>query len=217
MNLRKLIKVNIVNLVILALIVLFRLVAGLLFNDHDEAGSTMVLAINIITVLFGLFWAAFTVYSNMTVVKEEKIEKKKEIADLKARLTRAGNKKYFVNERRILLNILDSLQSREKYIYMMDKDSKILELFQLTRNQITRDITNVSEYIETYDYYSGKDSGYVQSICNNSQHLMDKFNKLIELTVTYDDTSLDYDTREIDDMIEALEKMRETGKGALGS
>ncbi len=217
MNVRKLIKVNIVNLVILAMIILFRFVTGLLFNDHDDSGSNMVLITNLITLLFGMGWAAFTIYSNMTVVKEDKIEKKREITDVRSRLAKAGNTKFFVNERKILLTVLDSLQTRENYIYAMDSDSKVRELFLLTENQIVRNITNVSEYLETFDYISGRDSGYVRNVCNDSQHLLDRMNKLIELSVTYDDTALDYDTREIDDMIDALEKMRETGKGALGS
>ena len=82
---------------------------------------------------------------------------------------------------------------------------------------MVRNITNATEYIETFDYFSGKDSGYVKSMCDDSQHLLDKFNKLVELSVTYDDTATDFDTREIDDMINALETMRETGKARLGS
>ena len=54
-------------------------------------------------------------------------------------------------------------------------------------------------------------------MCDSSQELLNKFNKLVELSVTFDDTTLDYDTREIDDMIEALEEMKKTGKATLGS
>ena len=130
---------------------------------------------------------------------------------------KAGNKKFYKNERRLLLNMIESIESRKSYFELHDKDSKLRELFDLTENQMVRNITNATEYIETFDYYTGKDSGYVKGLCDDSQHLLDKFNKLVELSVTYDDTATDYDTREIDDMINALEKMRETGKARLGS
>ena len=71
--------------------------------------------------------------------------------------------------------------------------------------------------IETFDYVAGVDSGYINQMCDSSQELLNKFNKLVELSVTFDDTTLDNDTREIDDMIEALEEMKKTGKATLGS
>ncbi len=216
MNIRKLIKVNIVNLAILGLVVLFYFLTGLLFNDHDSTASLHLLT-NIISVVFFVAWAAFTIYSNVSVIKEDKLEKKREILEIRNRLMRAGRKNFYINERKILISILDSLQSREKYIYMMEDDSKVRELFFLTENQILRNAANVCEYMETFDYINGRDSGYVGKICQDSQHLLDRFNKLMELSVTYDDTALDYDTREIDDMINALETMREAGKGALRS
>ena len=217
MNIRKLLKVNLINIIILALIIAFKIFSGMLFDAHDTHNSGLYSASLVLSFVFLLFWAAFTIYSNMTVLKEEKIEKKKSVTEVRNRLMKAGNRKFFVNERSTMLTLLDSLGAREKYFEAMDSSSKLPELFELTTNQMIRNATNVAEYMETFDYISGKDSGYVRNICNESQHLVDRFNKLVELTVTYDDTSRDYDTREIDDMIEALETMRKTGKGALGS
>ncbi|MBO4863555.1 MAG: hypothetical protein J5517_04275 [Eubacterium sp.] len=217
MNIKKLIKTNIINLIIFGLIMLFRVVSGMLFNDHDAGSSGLATLSTVLSFVFIVLWAAYTVYSNMTVVKEEKLEKKRTITEVKTRLSKAGNRRFFVNERNILVTLLDSLETREKYFYAMDPNSKLRELFDLTEHQMLRNATNVSEYLETFDYISGKDTGYVGTVCADSQKLLDKFNKLVELTVTYDDTSRDYDTREIDDMIDALETMRETGKGALGS
>ena len=213
---RGFIKINLINLIILGAIVLFRVLAGMLFNDHDE-DSSMYMAVNITTIVMGLFWAIYAIYSNTTILKEDKIERKRSIEELKTRLMKAGNKKFYKNERRLLLNMIESIESRKSYFELHDKDSKLRELFDLTENQMVRNITNATEYIETFDYFSGKDSGYVKSMCDDSQHLLDKFNKLVELSVTYDDTATDFDTREIDDMINALETMRETGKARLGS
>ncbi|MBP3234225.1 MAG: hypothetical protein J6M65_07370 [Eubacterium sp.] len=217
MNIRKLIKVNLINIAILALVMLFKMFTGMLFDAHDKANTELSTLSIVLSVIFLFLWAAFTIYSNVTVVKEDKYEKKRNITEVRNRLMKAGKKNIFSKERTVMLNMLDSLASREKYFSSMDKDSKLPELFELTENQMIRNATNVAEYMETFDYISGKDSGYVRRICDESQHLLDKFNKLVELTVTYDDTSRDYDTREIDDMIEALELMRNSGKGALGS
>ena len=217
MNIRKLLKVNLINLIILALVVAFKVFSGMLFDAHNEDNLKLYYFSLILSFIFLLLWGAFTIYSNVSVVKEEKIEKKRSVTEVRNRLMKAGKRKVFADERKTMINLLDGLAAREKYFEAMDSSSKLPELFELTTNQMIRNATNVAEYMETFDYISGKDSGYVSTICDDSQHLVDRFNKLVELTVTYDDTSRDYDTREIDDMIDALETMRKTGKGALGS
>ncbi len=212
MDLKKLLKVNIINIVILALIVLFYLVSTSIFGDSKSMG--MFNTVRIITVVMGLAWAAYAIYSNVITVKESDVT---DIANVKNRLIHAGNKRFFVKERTHMLNMLDSLENRRKYFMALERDSKLRELFLMTRSQMIRNVTNVSEYIETFDYISGVDSGYVKEIGEQSQDLLNRFNKLVELSVTYDDTTLDYDTREIDDMIEALEEMKKTGKATLES
>lgn len=223
MNIRSLIKNNLINLIILFTIVGFRIVMGIMFNPHDvnstnkELMRNINIAMNVITVVAGLLWAAYTVFSNYMAIKEDSVENRRNLEEIKIRLRKAGNKKFYINERKALINAIESIESRLQYYDNMDRDSKIRELFLLTENQIIRNVTNATEYIETFDYYTGKDSGYVKGLCDDSQHLLDKFNKLVELSVTYDDTATDYDTREIDDMINALENMRKTGKARLGS
>lgn len=212
MDLKKLLKVNIINIVILALIVLFYMVSTSIFGDSKSMG--MFNTVRIITVVMGLAWAAYAIYSNVITVKESDVT---DIANIKNRLIHAGNKRFFVKERTHMLNMLDSLENRRKYFMALERDSKLRELFLMTRSQMIRNVTNVSEYIETFDYISGVDSGYIKEICEQSQDLLNRFNKLVELSVTYDDTTLDYDTREIDDMIEALEEMKKTGKATLES
>ncbi len=212
MDLKKLLKVNIINIVILALIVLFYLVSTSIFGDSASMG--MFNTVRIITVVMGLAWAAYAIYSNVITVKESDVT---DIANVKNRLIHAGNKRFFVKERTHMLNMLDSLENRRKYFMALERDSKLRELFLMTRSQMIRNVTNVSEYIETFDYISGVDSGYIKEIGEQSQDLLNRFNKLVELSVTYDDTTLDYDTREIDDMIEALEEMKKTGKATLES
>ena len=133
------------------------------------------------------------------------------------RIAKAGNRKFFREERALFQTMLDSLESRKKYFEAMDEYSRMRELYEMTQNQMMRNVSNAAEYMETFDYISGKDTGYIRGVCNESQILLDKFNKLVELSVTYDDGVKDYDTREIDDMIEALETMKKTGKATLGS
>lgn len=211
MDIKKFIKTNLINLGILGLIIGFYLITSIMFDGpgDDFKGQLAAFA----TGALGLLWMGYSIYSNISVIKAEENDNIKEVRD---RLIRAGNKRFFVKERTHLLNMLDSLESRKKY-FNSTEDGKLKDLYYMTRSQMMRNAINVSEYIETFDYISGVDSGYAKEMCDNSQELLNKFNKLVELTVTYDDTTLDYDTREIDDMIDALQEMRDTGKTRLGS
>ena len=215
MKRKELIKVNIINIVILALVVLFKVATGLLFNDHNTEDSSMYLLTNIITVGLLLGWAGYTIYSNMSVLKENETDEKKKFSRLRNRISKAGNLKFFVNERNHFIKMWDSIQSRENYFLSDERDERVRELYILTRNQMYRYVTDAADYLESYDYYSGKDSGYLKGVCEESQILLDKFNKMVELSVSVDDEVFAYDTREIDDMIEALEMMKKSGKNKL--
>ena len=216
MDIRKLIKVNIINIVVLGLVFLFKFVTGLLFNDHNNDESSMYMLSNVLTVVLLLGWAGYTVYSNMSVVKEEQDDEKKRLAGMRTRVLRAGNQKFFVKERAHLVNMWDSMMSREKYFLSDDRDERVRELYLLTRNQMMRYITDSCEYLESFDYISGKDSGYLREMCAESQTMLDKFNRMVELSVSVDDEVMAYDTREMDDMIEALEELKRSGKNRLG-
>ena len=217
MKLRKLIKVNIINISILALVFLFHFVAGLLFNDHDGADSSFLVMTNIMSIILFVGWAGYTIYSNMSVIKEEQTMERKSLAEIRSRIQKAGNLKFFTRERNHLLNLWDSVQGREKYFMSDERDHRVRELYELTRNQMMRNVTDACEYMESFDYISGRDSGYLSGLCNESQVLLDKFNKMVELSVSVDDSVLSYDTREIDDMIDTLEMMKKTGRKTLGT
>lgn len=215
MNIRNFIKVNIINLVILGLVVLSYFVFDL-FADKNSSLPTVA------TLIFGLVWAAYTIYSNYSVLKGVsrseyddfgEVSKKKDIIK---RLNKVGNARMFVDERSHLTRMYESLISREDYVMKRDKDSRLRELYELSERQMLRNIINATEYLATFDYISGRDSGYARKMCEENQELLDKFNKFIELSVTYDDTFKEFDTRELDDMIESLQKMRDNGKGTLG-
>ena len=215
MDIRKLIKVNIINIAILGLIVVFKLVTGMLFDDHSSAESSMAMMTNFITVLLLLGWAGYTIFSNLTVIKEDKNEEKKHLAGIRTRVLKAGNQKFFVKERTHLVNMWDSMMSREKYFLSDERDERVRELYILTRNQMERYVTDSCEYLESFDYISGKDSGYLRGACAEAQSMLDKFNKMVELSVSVDDEVMSYDTREMDDMIEALEELKKSGKNKL--
>lgn len=212
MDFRKLIKINLINLGILGLIVVFYFVTQAIFGDSKSGGMETVTGL--MTIAMGALWMAYAIYSNVVAIKEDDLER---LDEIKRRLTHAGRKGYYIKERTHMMNMLDSLENRKKYFLTKDDSGKLKDLYIMTRSQMIRNATNISEYIETFDYISGVDSGYVKQVCKESQDLLNRFNKLVELTVTYDDTALDYDTREIDDMIESLEEMRETGRKPLGS
>ena len=217
MKRKELIKVNIINIVILALIVLFKVATAFMFDEHNN-GAGMINVSNIMTIVLLLGWAGYTIYSNLSVIKEgEQSDKddKKKFSKLRNRISAAGNLKFFVEERKHLVNMWDGIQSREKYFLSDERDERVRELYNLTRNQLYRYVTDAADYLDSYDYYSGVDSGYLRGVCDESQRLLDKFNKMVELSVSVDDEVLSYDTREIDDMIEALEMMKKSGKNKL--
>lgn len=211
---KKLLKVNLINIAILGIIGVFHYATDKMFSTHDGTGNMSSLAL-IITLVLLVGWAAFTIYSNYVVVKEDKLEDKQTLMKLRNRVVHAGRKDRFTAERKHMLDMLESIQSREAYFLSEDRDERVKELYLLTQNQLVRNITNAAEYMESFDYITGKDSGYLGEVLGDSQYLLDRFNKLAELSVTYDDTSLDYDTQEIEDMINNLELMRKTGKAKL--
>ena len=107
------------------------------------------------------------------------------------------------------------MMTREKYFLSKDRDDRVKDLYLMTRNQMMRYVTDASEYMESFDYISGKDSGYLKGICNEAEVMLNKFNTIVELSVSVDDDVLSYDTREMDDMIEALEELKKSGKNKL--
>ena len=211
--LRNLIKVNIINAIILGLVVLSYFIFDLVADKNSSLPT-------IITIIFGLVWAAYTIYSNYSILSAERkqfddygeVTYKKDII---RKLNNAG-RSVFMQERQHLTRMYDSLISREDYILKRDRNSRLRELYELTEKQMLRNIINATEYMSTFDYISGSDSGYLQKVCGENQQLLNKFNELIELSVTYDDSFKDFDTRELDDMIESLKQMRDSGKGTLG-
>ena len=224
MKRKKLIKANIINIVILALVALFKIATGILFDEgainqaygeQKKLLSTCNTISIVIFVVLLLAWAGYTVYSNWSIIKEDESDEKKKFSKLRNRISNAGNLKFFVEERKHLVNMWDGIQSREKYFLSEERDERVRALYNLTRNQMYRYVTDAADYLDSYDYYSGVDSGYLRGVCEDSQRLLDKFNKMVELSVSVDDEVLSYDTREIDDMIEALEMMKNSGKNKL--
>ena len=208
MKRKELIKVNIINLVIIGLVFLLWVIFL-----RDGAGTETWKTIMTIILLVG--WAGYAIFSNVSIIMSDETEEKKKFSKLRDRISRAGNLKFFVNERRQLVNLWDGVQSREKYFLSDERDERVRELYILTRNQMYRYVTDAADYLESYDYYSGKDSGYLRGVCDESQKLLDKFNKMVELSVSVDDEVLSYDTQEIDEMIEALEYIKNSGKNKL--
>ena len=215
MDIRKLLKVNTINIIILALVFLFKFVTGFMFDDHSGDNASIVMMTNVITAILLVGWAGYTIYSNMTVIKEYNDRDKALLAGARSRLLKAGNQRCFTKERQHLVKMWDSMMTREKYFLSKDRDDRVKDLYLMTRNQMMRYVTDASEYMESFDYISGKDSGYLKGLCNEAEVMLNKFNTIVELSVSVDDEVLSYDTREMDDMIEALEELKESGKNKL--
>ena len=132
----------------------------------------------------------------------------------------------YTGDLRTLFEIRNAKDANELFLVSFQERRPITEAlvkefqFKLTNNTYDTRRYQLGERSGEYkkhDYVTGKDSGYLQEMCGDTQYLLDRFNKLAELSVTFDDTSLDYDTQEIEDMIENLELMRKTGKAKLES
>ena len=212
MDIKSFIKVNVINIILLGLLA----VVYYVFNNIFEFSFGATLAV---TLVLGVFWMIYTLYSNYTILNagnhhDDDIDSKNYGKNLINKLRNAGNKRAFLKEREQLIQCYESVISRKSYLEQ-NRDSRIYDLYTLTERQMQRNIIDTTEYLSTYDYVRGKDNGYIAKMCYDSDQLVDKFNKLMELSVSYDDTSLEMDTRELDDMISSLEYMRNVGKGRL--
>lgn len=215
MDIKNLLKVNIINIVLLA----FLCGLYLLFSYVFEFSASVTIAI---IAILAIFWAIYAVYSNYTLLMADRnydddVDSKNYTKKLINSLKNSGNKATFQDERKALILSYESVISRKAYIEKQGQYTKLYDLYELTENQIVRNIENAVQYINTYDFVSGKDTGYMRKLSNESTQLVEKFNTLMELSVSYDDASRDYDTRELDDMIETLQKMKAVGKGKLGA
>ena len=213
MKIKNILKLNIINFIILGLIILFRVIAGFMFPSSNDEHNMLIA--NIITVVMLFAWAVYTLYSNYAFIKDAENEEQIKLAGIRNRICKAGNLKSFKQERAQFVNMWDSLMSREKYFLSDERDERVRELYLLTRNQMMRNVTDACEFLDSYDYISGKDSEYFKELSQESQTLLDKFNRMVELSVSVDDETLSYDTREIDEMIESLEMMKKAGKNKL--
>ena len=90
-----------------------------------------------------------------------------------------------------------------------------MPLFFMMSGYCFKEKYSLEKHMESFDYISGKDSGYLKGLCNEAEVMLNKFNTIVELSVSVDDEVLSYDTREMDDMIEALEELKKSGKNKL--
>ena len=93
MDIKKLLKQNLINILILGLIVAFYIIGdAFVFPLHDASATNNYESYNSIirwvSFLLGAGWAAFTIYSNITLGKEADVEK---IVEVRERLIHAGN------------------------------------------------------------------------------------------------------------------------------
>ena len=176
MDIRKLLKVNTINIIILALVFLFKFVTGFMFDDHSGDNASIVMMTNVITAILLVGWAGYTIYSNMTVIKEYNDRDKALLAGARSRLLKAGNQRCFTKERQHLVKMWDSMMTREKYFLSKDRDDRVKDLYLMTRNQMMRYVTDASEYME---YYLGKDD-------KESKETIEIYNKYLEKLDEYE-------------------------------
>ena len=111
MDITGIIKVNTINVILLGLVA----IVYYIFNTVFEFSFGITLAV---TLILGLVWMAYTLYSNYMMLNSEKehdddIDDKNYGKMLVARLRNAGNKKYFTKEREALIKCYESVLSRK--------------------------------------------------------------------------------------------------------
>ena len=193
-------------------IYLIWIVSIILGTCTENVSEGFVVAVFAFAITIAL--AGYTIYSKLSIRKKRKKEDR-ERSTPRGRVLKSGNKRLFVKERIRLVNAWDSMVNREEYFLSKDRDDKVKEIYIQARNQMERYLLDAGQYLESFDYISGKDSSYLENLCTEAETMLDKFNKMVELSVSLDDDVMSYDTREIDDMIEALEELKNAGKNKL--
>ncbi len=193
-------------------IFLIWIVSIILGTCTENVSEGFVIAVFAISITIA--WAGYKIYSKLSKRKKRKKEDR-ERSTPRGRVLKSGNKRLFVKERIRLVNAWDSMVNREEYFLSKDRDDKVKEIYIQARNQMERYLLDAGQYLESFDYISGKDSSYLENLCTEAETMLDKFNKMVELSVSIDDDVMSYDTREIDDMIEALEDLKNAGKNKL--
>ena len=201
-------------------------IVSIILGTNTEHVPTEIV-ITVFAISITIAWAGYKIYSKLSKRKKRKKEDR-ERSTPRGRVLKSGNKRLFIKERIRLVNAWDSMVNREEYFLSKDRDDKVKEIYLQARNQMERYLLDAGQYLESFDYISGKessyyyysdfyfkDSSYLENLCTEAETMLDKFNKMVELSVSIDDDVMSYDTREIDDMIEVLEELKNAGKNKL--
>ena len=114
MDIKGMLKVNIINLILLGLIGL----VYYLFNSIFEFSFGLTA---VVTGLLGLAWIVYTLYSNYTMLnvnvnRDHDIDSKNYAKDVLSKLYAAGKRNYFMEERNRLARAYESVVSRKAYL-----------------------------------------------------------------------------------------------------
>ena len=201
-NIKNLIKVNLINIALLLLVVLIYII----FNNVIELGLPVTLGA---TGLAGVIWFIFTLYSNYSILNTEDDPFTK--VDPLKRFMESGKRGAFSMERKKMATMYNSILAREKYFGAMEKDSRMVEAYTMIRLQAENDLGKAADFFDSYDYVYGvygRDTAYLKKTMDEMQGLVTKLNQLVELSYSLDDNIKDVDIRRVDDLIESLETMK---------
>lgn len=185
---KKLLKNNIVSLIMIALILVIYFVADNI----------------ILSLVFLLVCLGYTIYNNMGVLVEE--SNSRETLQLLKR-----NKKYrrfevYIDKLDIVykgsVSKLNSLKELEVSASIIDAADKIV-------SQIGSNVDTCILYIKTYSYDedSSSYSQYLQNLYMESKQLDDKLEELINLVFENKKSADDIDLSSVDDILESLKEV----------
>ena len=180
-------KVNFIGLIMFILSIMSMLMI------HGMAG-------NVLGAIFLLVCIAYSVYANMSMLRQKQD---------KFRLEASNKKGRFDSQVRILQRQYDSVMSRQSYFRdRVAADSNLQEVYAAIVEQIQSNIDSAAQFMESYDYYTCPEPTYLNNLCRDGETLIRKFNALVEQIVDIETNPTTLDMAYVDDVTECLQKMR---------
>lgn len=187
---KKLLKNNIVSLIMVALVLVIYFVANNL----------------ILSLVFLLVCLVYTIWNNMGVLIDE--SNSRETLQLLKR-----NKKYRWFEDYIdkMDSVYKGSVSKLNSLKELEVSESIIDAAEKIVSQIGSNVDACILYVKTYSYQIDEEfrsyNQYLERLCTESKHLEDKLEELINLVFENKKSADDIDLSSVDDILEALKEV----------
>lgn len=185
MRYKKLLILNIINLIMLCLI---------LYMNKIFSFAIIIQLI--------IAWFIFVCVSNYILINNDKINRKSKLNQ--------AEKGLFANEVRRAEQSMQSIEARAQF-FEDSEDDNLKEVYLKLKEQVNQNVDFIMKYIETYDYVTRPASqrNQITKLVAENEMLVSKLNSLVEHVITMRQSANDDDTSYIDDLIGALQQVSE--------